>query len=399
MKPIATVIPWFGNDLKGRAEQLAWQLSARLAQRSRKRKSLQKLKEIHQITPGFTYGDAISNQVILVRDYLKQVGYKSNIYVQSRDPNLKKAAAFFQPGCIAKNAGLIYHRSIGSDLTPHAVAHQGPKCLMYHNITPAELIEPFDPALAERLERGRSELRELAQHFPLSVGDSFFNSQELAAYGFKNPGILPICVDPNKWNIEPDLELMAQLQDGRSNLLFVGRLSPNKRQHELIEAFYHYLTMDVHARLILVGRYSVEEPYHKHIMNTINRLGLQKQVLVSGRVGEDQMQSYYRCAHLFWSMSEHEGFGVPLIESMWFGIPVLAYKQAAVPETLGRARIMFTQKDDLISVAALAKLLVKDRALRGKVVAAQDERRMDFIPEKIFPALDRIIDSMEEMLA
>ena len=367
-----------------------------LMQEKTKMKPHRKLKEIHQLTPGFTHGDAISNQVILIRDYLKQMGYKSNIYVQFRNPNLKKAAGFFRPGCIAKNAGLIYHHSIGSDLTPHAITHPGPKCLMYHNITPAKLIRPFDPILAERLERGRSELRELAQHFPVNVGDSSFNSQELAAYGFKSPGILPICVNPDKWNIEPDSELMAQLQDGRSNLLFVGRVSPNKRQHELIEAFYHYLTMDANARLILAGEYNVDEPYYKHVMNTINRLGLEKQVLVPGKASDSQLHAYYRCAHLFWSMSEHEGFGVPLIESMWFGIPVLAYKQAAVPETLGRSGIMFTKKDDPISVAALAKLLVKDGVLRAKVVAAQDKRREDFIPEKIFPALNNIIESMEK---
>lgn len=365
-------------------------------QQKQKRKRPRKLKAIHQMTPGFTYGDAISNQAILIRNYLQKLGYKSNIYVQFRNQNLKKMAKVFEPKSIPKNAGLIYHHSIGSDLTPHAIAHPGPKYLIYHNITPAGLVKPFNPVLARRLERGRSDLQELSLHFPLTVGDSYFNSQELKDFGFQNPGVLPICVDPDKWNRMHDMELMENLQDGRSNILFVGRLSPSKCQHELIEAFYHYLTMDADARLILVGEYSPGDPYYGHMVNTIDRLGIGKQILLPGKVSDNQLQSYYRTAHLLWSMSEHEGFGVPMVEAMWFDVPVLAYKKAAVPETLGKAGIMFTCKDDLVSVAAIAKLLVKDMELHNKVVKAQRERRMDFIPEKIYPKLDRMIEKLTE---
>ena len=365
-------------------------------QQKQKRKKSRKLKEIHQMAPSFTYGDAISNQAILIRNYLQDLGYKSNIYVQFRNTNLKKLAKVFEPKSIPKNAGLIYHHSIGSDLTPHAIAHPGPKYLMYHNITPAELVKSFDPVLARRLERGRSDLQKLSLHFPLTVGDSYFNSRELEAFGFQNPGVLPICVDPDKWNREHDVELMENLQDGKSNLLFVGRLSPSKCQHELIEAFYHYLTMDVDARLIMVGEYSAGDPYYEHTVNSIERLGLGKQILLPGKVSDSQLQSYYRTAHLLWSMSEHEGFGVPMVEAMWFDVPVLAYKKAAVPETLGKAGFMFTCKDDLVSVAAVAKLLVKDVALRAKVLTAQSVRRMDFIPEKIYPKLERMIEKLTE---
>ena len=367
-------------------------------QQKQKRKRPRKLKAIHQMTPGFTYGDAISNQAVFIRNHLRNLGYESNIYVQFINPNLKRSAKIFELKSIPKNAGLIYHHSIGSDLTPYAIAHPGPKYLMYHNITPAELVKPFDPVLARRLERGRSDLQELSLHFPLTVGDSYFNSQELEAFGFQNPAVLPICVDPGKWNREHDLELMENLQDGRSNLLFVGRLSPNKCQHELIEAFYHYLTMDANARLILVGEYSPSDPYYAHMGDTIEKLGIGKQIILPGKASDSKLQSYYRTAHLFWSMSEHEGFGVPMVEAMWFDVPVLAYKKAAVPETLGKAGIIFTTKNDFVSVAAAAKLLVKDEALRNKVLTAQRVRRMDFIPEKIYPKLDRMVEKMEKVI-
>jgi glycosyltransferase involved in cell wall biosynthesis len=175
-----------------------------------------------------------------------------------------------------------------------------------------------------------------------------------------------------------DASLMQQLQDGKTNLLFVGRVAPNKCQEHLLEAFAYYLTMDREARLILVGWGDISDPYYRHIVNRIQQLNLKNYVLISGQVNDAQLLAFYRTAHLFWSMSEHEGFGVPFVEAMWFDVPVLAYKSSAVPETLGEAGLMFTSKDDLIQVAALAKILVKDNLLRSKVINMQRKRRNHF---------------------
>jgi len=94
-------------------------------------------------------------------------------------------------------------------------------------------------------------------------------------------------------------------------------------------------------------------------------------------------------------MSEHEGFGIPLVEAMWFDVPVLAFKSSAVPETLGDAAFMFTCKDDLSRVAALARLLVADESLRRKVVEAQRRRREDFLPRSVRPCFEKLLERME----
>lgn len=353
------------------------------------------LKEIHQITPGFTFGDAISNQALVIRDYLRAQGYASKIFVQYLDPSMAAEAEEFQAKHLAKKAGLIYHHSIGSDLTQAAIDHPGPNCLVYHNITPAEFFRSYDPHVARLLEAGRDDLERLAQKFPIAVGDSAYNACELTEFGFSRPGVLPICVDPNKWAMEPDVNLMTQLQDGKTNLLFVGRISPNKCQHHLVEAFDRYLTMDPAARLILAGGFSPNEAYYNQLADRIDKLGLKEHVVLTGKISDTQLQSYYRTAHLYWSMSEHEGFGVPLVEAMWFDIPVLAYKCTAVPETLGTGGIMFTDKDDLVVVAALAKLLVHDSSLRFTVLDAQRQRRQAFLPTAITPIIDQLIDRLE----
>jgi glycosyltransferase involved in cell wall biosynthesis len=349
---------------------------------------------IDQFLPNLSYGDAISNQTMWIRDRLREAGYRSNIFVQFIDPKVADQCDLFTPEKLQRCDAAIYHHSIGSDITPHLLTFQGPKCLIYHNITPGEFFEPYRPAFARILNQGRSDLAALAKHFKHSVGVSAFNASELRDKGFRDPGILPLGVDPDKLAVPPDPMLMDQLQDGRTNILFVGRFAPNKKQDELIVAFSRYLEFDPDARLILAGKPEQADPYVTHIGETVAHLGLEGSVWLPGSISTAQLSAYYRTAHLFWSMSEHEGFCVPLVEAMWFDIPILAFKSSAVPETLGPAAMMFSDKSDLGAVAALARLLITDLELHEKVIQAQRSRRIEFLPEKVRPVLRQLIEKL-----
>ena len=352
---------------------------------------------IHQVLPNLAYGDAISNEALFIRDTLKAEGYNSNIYVRYVDPRVAHECVVFTPEGIEASSGIIYHHSIGTELTPHMIAHRGPKFLLYHNITPAEFFEPYWPDFARILRAGHNELRELAAHFPNSAGDSTFNADELRQCGFRDPMVLPIAVDPAKWDMPADSELMEQLQDGRTNILFVGRVAPNKKQDDLIRAFKIYLAEDPSARLLLVGPIEEHNPYTAYLRGLIQNDGLAQSLVLPGSVDDTQLAAYYRSAHLFWSMSEHEGFGVPLVEAMWFDVPVLALKSTAVPETLGDAALMFTDKSDLDAITALAFLLVQQPDLRRRVIQAQRKRRLQFLPAAIRPLLtQRLVRMLAE---
>jgi glycosyltransferase involved in cell wall biosynthesis len=357
-----------------------------------------KLSAIHQITPCLATGDAISNQALIVQKYLHSLGYESNIYVESYDPSLSEFAKVLKTNGIENTAGLIYHHSIGCRLTRHAIDHPYPKCLVYHNITPPEFVKPYDPSFSKLLEEGRAELKDLSTNFSISVGDSAYNVSELQQFGFQSSSVLPICIDPDKWNQFPDVELMTNLQDGRANIIFVGRVFPNKCQHHLINAFYHYLHFDPDARLIIVGELLPGDTYSELVFQHIEELGLTDYIIVTGKVSDKELQAYYRTSHLYWSMSEHEGFGVPLIEAMWFDIPVLAYKSSAVPETLDKAGVIFTTKDDLDQVAALAKLCVRDNQLRKKILTAQRRRRLEFLPQVISLKIKELANRLEKQI-
>lgn len=350
---------------------------------------------INQFLPNLSPGDAISNEAIFIRDQLREAGFKSDIYVFSIHPRLPPNECYeFTPAALEASDAIIYHHSIGTWITPHIANCSRPKCLIYHNITPAEFFEPYRPKFAELLRDGRRDLPHLATAFRLSYGDSAYNSEELAACGFTAPEVLPICVNPQKWSFQPDQEVMRSLSDGRTNILFVGRIAPNKKQDELVQVFARYRTLDPDARLFLVGTVEHQDPYADHLFREIKRLGLESSVYVANSISDAQLAAYYRTAHLFWSMSEHEGFLVPVIEAMWFDIPVFAFHSTAVPETLGPAAFTFNDKSDPDALAAAAYLLVTDPSLREQVITAQRRQRNCYLPERITPRLLRLVERL-----
>src|ERR1041384_4133885 len=348
-------------------------------------------RAIHQLLPDIVFGDAISNQARAIRTHLRGFGYESEIFVKRRDAHMAEEAQLFDETQPAPADALLYHHSIGSELTAFVVAHTGPKCLIYHNVTPAEFFAPYRPGFAWMLDVGRAHLPRLARHFPVSVGDSAFNAAELAACGFHQPGVLPIIIDPDKWDIAPDAELMARLQDERTNILFVGRIAPNKRQDRLVELFAQYHALDPHARLVIAGEGRDSDPYFNHVQATIKRLDLAAHVEVTGLIADARLLAYYRTAHLYLSASEHEGFGAPLVEAMWFDVPVLALAATAVPETLGQSGLLFTHDEELSAIAARAYQLTHDAATRRAVITAQRTRRLDFTAAAVQPVLAQLV--------
>ena len=235
--------------------------------------------------------------------------------------------------------------------------------------------------------------------FPVTVGDSAYNAQEIQALGAQDAGVLPIAVDPGLWKDPPCEQVLERIGDGKRNILFVGRISPNKGQHDLLQAFNHYRVLDPRSRLILVGGYDPDDSYSLKLQRAVEAFDLADDVLMPGKVSQGELHAFYRGSHLFWSMSEHEGFGVPLVESMWFELPVMAYKSSAVPETLGEGGIVFDDKSDYTELAFLAERLLQDRQLRTDIIAGQRARRMDFHPDRVKRSVDTLISGLAQQLA
>ncbi|MDP9275737.1 MAG: glycosyltransferase family 4 protein, partial [Chloroflexota bacterium] len=230
---------------------------------------------------------------------------------------------------------------------------------------------------------GLRQLTRIAPAFELAIGVSEFNRRALAEAGYEETARVPILLDWEHFAVPPNDAVLARWKGLRTALLFVGRISPNKRQDDLVRMLAYYRRcIDPEAQLILVGAYRDQPQFHARVVALIDRLGLGGAVHFAGSVDDASLLAYYRAATAFVSLSEHEGFGVPLLEAMRFRLPVVAYDAAAIGETVGDAGVLLRERD-LAETAEAAAMVSEKTELREVLVAAGERRVQDFDPEKV----------------
>jgi glycosyltransferase involved in cell wall biosynthesis len=127
------------------------------------------------------------------------------------------------------------------------------------------------------------------------------------------------------------------------------------------------------AELLFVGGYDSQSPYYRQLRELTARYGLDEHVRFLGKVPAEDLYGWYRLSDVFVCMSRHEGFGVPLLESMAFDLPVVACDSSSIADTLGGAGVLIRRRD-FAEVAAAAALVGTDRAVRRQVVLGQRAR-------------------------
>jgi glycosyltransferase involved in cell wall biosynthesis len=350
-------------------------------------------KILHQFSESAIAGDAITDQALLIRHWLRNSGHQSEIFTEHCQPEMEKEVR--PVSSYRRQRGedvLIYHHAIGADVADRLLQLEIPTILIYHNITPPGFFSQTDPALSRQLSVGRTQLLALRKQTLLALGDSDFNELELKEAGYSNTGVLPIVLDPLKYEADPDPGVMARFADGRRNLLFLGRLAPNKKQEDLMKLLYYYRRIEPDARLILVGSGQLSN-YTNWLHDFAFTLDLEDSVVFTGHVSQAEMIAYYQIADLYVSMSEHEGFGKPLIESMYFDLPVLAYSSTAVPFTLGNAGVIFRYKH-YEALAEVVDILMKDKGIRRSVILAQLRRVQDYLEPQVKKRFNRFLKSL-----
>ncbi len=329
---------------------------------------------VHQVLATLGYGDAIGNEVLGIQRVLRDAGYESRIYVETVEPRLEDRTEDYRYLVDDSHADniLIHHFSIGSRASRVAFALPDRMILVYHNITPAHYFLDARFSIARQCYTGRRELGAYVARCDLALGDSAFNQAELDALGFPRTGVLPVVPDFSHLNVTPHRWLARQFDDDSTNILFVGRIIPNKRIDDVIRFFHAYRTRYNRAsRLLLVGSHTLFDDYRASIAHLIRRLGATNVHLI-GHVTDEELTALYDVADLFLSASEHEGFCVPLIEAFHKRIPVIAFAAAAVPATMDGGGILYEHKDPR-HVASLMNTVLTDPTLEDEVLASQDE--------------------------
>jgi glycosyltransferase involved in cell wall biosynthesis len=345
---------------------------------------------IDQWVPTLHRGDAIGDSSRLMRDAFRSWGHDADVYALELDADLRqdgRSWSEWRPG----GAGdvVIFHYALPSALTAAFGSHRGRRVLLHHNITPPGFFARWDPEMVRICDLGERELRSLAPHADLALADSEWSRQELESLGFARTGVLPIYLDFRRYREAPNPVLRRLLDDGRTNLLFVGRLAPNKCQEDVIRlASYWKRFISPDVRLLLVGKLPRRRAYFDALQSFAYGEGFTPaEVVFTGHVDHDDLLACYAAAHLFVSMSAHEGFGVPLVESMLLRVPVLAYSATAVPHTLGSAGVRFDDKGALAEIGEMAHLLARPGPFREAVLREQDARVFAFAPAAVESAL------------
>ncbi len=353
---------------------------------------------VHQVLATLGYGDAIGHEVLGIQRTLRGAGFESDIFVETADPRVESLTRDYRELIDASHRDnlLLHHFSLGSKASRTAYAMPDRMALIYHNITPPEYFVGVHRTLVRQCFRGRRELRAYVDRCDLALGDSEFNRRDLEHLGFPRTDVLPAVPDFAHLDEPPDRFVADQFDDEWTNVLFVGRVIANKKIEDVIRYFHAYQTThNRRSRLLIVGVFSMFERYIAALHHLVQELGTDE-VYFTGHISDPELVAYYDVADLFLCASEHEGFGVPLVEAFYKQVPVLAYRATAVPDTMDGAGVLFDQRDPQY-VAALMDAILSNQTLQDEIVNGQIEaiRRLqakDFTG-RLLHFVDRILGS------
>ena len=336
---------------------------------------------VHQFVPTLEPG-AVGAHTLLARDVLRAAGHTSEVFAAEVDPQWAGRGARPLRDARERADVVVYQMAIGSVAADAVLARAEPIVVNHHNLTPMRYIAGWQPVAAHGVVWGRGQLRELAERARLGIAVSTYNELDLLEAGFARTTVVPYLFDLSTLDVEP---AASPARAGAVNWLFVGRLAPNKAQHDIVKAFAAYRRFhnaDAHLHLVGGGR---EDGYARTLQRFVHGLDLDDSVTLVGGVSDAALAAYYRAADVFVVCSEHEGFCVPLLEAMYHRVPIVAFAAGAVPETLGDAGLLLDVKDPC-TVAAAVDRVVRDAALREQLVATGSRRVHEFDISRTGPA-------------
>jgi glycosyltransferase involved in cell wall biosynthesis len=331
---------------------------------------------IDQLVPAFHRGDAIGDTAFHMKEFFLSQGFDSEIYCLTRDKGLEDECELFSTHGKPDSSDITFlHYALPSPLTQAFAKLPSHRVILYHNLTPHEFFEGFSPEMTRISRLGREELTSLVPHVSMALADSEFNRQELVQIGYSKTEVFPLFVDFKKYNRPMNDFTYELFREDRTNVLFVGRIVPNKKIDDLIRVIFYYKKyISPLVRLVVVGKTSSLPPYYKSMIRLADEFYLKpEEICFTGHIPDDEMFSLYKASDVFLSLSEHEGFCLPFIESMVFDLPIIAYDCTAVPFTLDGSGVLIAHKK-VDYIAELIDIVAHQKKLRQAIIRGQQER-------------------------
>jgi L-malate glycosyltransferase len=352
---------------------------------------------VHQFVPCLLPHDAVGNHTMETHRALRDAGLAADIWAVAVHPELSSLGRPFgefpRHGTGSRgNPVLLYQAaSVSSGMADFVRRRSEPKVMSYHNLTPSSFYDLFDPGAAAGLREAAEEVRRLAEHVTAVIAASEFNAKDLRSIGVRDVQVVPPYLGTGR--VPADPLTLAELHASKKgiDLLFVGRIVPNKAHVHLIRLVSVIRKLfDPGARLFLVGPPGPES-YMCALTRVVDRLAPDA-VVFTGPVSDSELAAHYQEADAFVCMSEHEGFGIPVVEAMRNGVPVVAYDAGAVAETLGGAGVLLATTDPMI-VAEVVARVTYDAPLRAELLRQQQKRVTEI---ESFPRDERIVETLRK---
>jgi glycosyltransferase involved in cell wall biosynthesis len=321
------------------------------------------------------HGDAVGRHTFRLREVLLARGIDSRIYVELTDPETagetQPYLAYEQQAAVGDI--LLYQFATASGIAAWLTSRPETLVVNYHNVTPAELYAPWNNLMARHQVRARAQLRELAPRAALGIAVSTFNEAELKEAGYAHTAVVPPAAMLPIPAAPPPAAAMAEPDPSTSRTgarwLMIGRMAPNKAIElglmALLVARSHH---DPGATLEVVGP-SVVPDYTAALHRYSEELGLRGAVTFRGSVTDAGVAASLARSDVLVLSSQHEGFGVPILEAMRAGLPVVANRTGALPEVVGEAGILVDARNPYELAGAVTALL-SDRPRRERLVQA-----------------------------
>jgi len=331
-------------------------------------------------------GDAIGNFTLALNDMLIKEGYDAEVYAyyigeNINMPTVKNISRF---GKAAKDDLIIYQMCEGHEINDVIRKQNCKKVAIYHNLTPCDFFTVYGNQYYPIQQKAIKVIASMRDQFCKCFADSEFNKQDLIKMGYdqNNIDVIPVIIDFEDYQQKADWKIRNRYDDSQVNILFVGRLVPNKKQEDVIRIFaYYHNRINEHSRLFIIGTHFIPD-YVDALKEYINYLGINDSVIMPGYSKFSEILSYYKCADIFLCMSEHEGFCVPLVESMMFDVPIIAYDSSAVSYTLGDSGVLVKNKDPKM-IANIMNKIINDDTYSEEIREKQRSRLKSFEPTAI----------------
>ena len=335
---------------------------------------------IHQFVPMLHRGDAVGRHTLRLRDVLVARGIRSQIYVEMDDPETASETRPFaryadeaEPGDV-----LVYQFATASAIASWLRERSETLVVNYHNVTPPEFYAPWDNGMARHQLRAQLELRALAPRSALGLAVSAFNEAELRAAGFATTAVVPpAAIVPAGTDTGTGGPNGTGPTDRRARAgarwICVGRLAPNKAiEYAIMALLVTRAHHDPEATLEVVGR-PVVPSYTEALHRFVDEVGLHDAVTFHGALSDAELAAGMAASDVLVLTSQHEGFGVPVIEAMTHGVPVVANRVGALPEVVGDGGLLVDATDPSALAGAVTSVL-GEPSLRENLAQAARRR-------------------------